>query len=222
MGLSKTKLRGRGLYEVFNPSFGDDRQELWNWLVMDTWSYEAAIWLIAGVIPTQIYEGFGFFKFEGGLLDKDEKNDRIAQISSLTRIWLSNPNNPKQAPPQVYFDWAESKDIDIYWLEGAREWGHFIQPNAHFKSAAGETKNVEVADLEKLNAVEKPLSLKERNTLLTIIALLCKEAQIDYTRPSKAAGLILHIADRMGVRISETVIENHLKKIPDALGTRTK
>ena len=69
---------------------------------------------------------------------------------------------------------------------------------------------------------DKSLSTTERNTLLTIIALLCKEVKIDYSRPSKAAGLILHIADRMGVRISETVIENHLKKIPDALGSRTR
>lgn len=69
---------------------------------------------------------------------------------------------------------------------------------------------------------EKPLSTNERNTLLVIIAALCREAKIDYTRPAKAAGMILHTADGMGVKIGETTIERHLKKIPDALETRMK
>ena len=69
---------------------------------------------------------------------------------------------------------------------------------------------------------EKPLSTNERNTLLVIIAALCREAQIDYTKPAKAAGMILHTADGMGVQIGETTIERHLKKIPDALEARMK
>ena len=69
---------------------------------------------------------------------------------------------------------------------------------------------------------EKPLSRKERNTLLTIIAVLCKEAKLDYTTASKTADLIESTADSMGVSISKTAIRDHLKKIPDALGTRTR
>ena len=69
---------------------------------------------------------------------------------------------------------------------------------------------------------EKPLTVKERNTLLTIIAVLCKEAKLDYKKPAKTAGLIKDMAAAMPVSIGETTIENHLKKIPDALGTRTR
>ena len=69
---------------------------------------------------------------------------------------------------------------------------------------------------------EKPLSTNERNTLLVIIAALCSEAKIDYTKPAKAAGMILHTADSMGLKIGETTIERHLKKIPDALEARMK
>jgi len=71
-------------------------------------------------------------------------------------------------------------------------------------------------------AAEKPLTNKERNTLLTIIAALCKEAKIDYTKPAKAAGLIQSTAALMQVSIGETTIEGYLKKIPDALATRMK
>lgn len=73
-----------------------------------------------------------------------------------------------------------------------------------------------------LNAVENPLGTKERNTLLTIIAALCKEAKLDHTKPAKTAGLIQSTADGMGLSIGESTIEGHLKKIPDALGTRMK
>ena len=70
--------------------------------------------------------------------------------------------------------------------------------------------------------VNLPISTRERNTLLTIIAVLCKEAKIDYTKPAKAAGMIQSTAATMAVSIGETTIENHLKKIPNALATRMK
>ena len=69
---------------------------------------------------------------------------------------------------------------------------------------------------------EKPLSNRERNTLLTIIAALCKEAKLDYTKHAKTAGLIQSTVAGMGASIGETTIEGHLKKIPEALGTRMK
>lgn len=69
---------------------------------------------------------------------------------------------------------------------------------------------------------ETPLSTKERNTLLTIIAVLCNECKLDYSKHAKTAGLIQGAAQFMKISIGETTIENHLKKIPDALGTRTR
>jgi hypothetical protein len=71
-------------------------------------------------------------------------------------------------------------------------------------------------------ALDKPLATRERDTLLTIIAALCKDAGHDYTKHAKAAGLIQSTAAQMGVSIGETTIEGHLKKIPDALATRMK
>jgi hypothetical protein len=71
-------------------------------------------------------------------------------------------------------------------------------------------------------SIDKPMTIRERNTLLTIIAVLCKDAGYDYTKAAKTAGLIQSTAAGMGVSIGETTIENHLKKIPDALGARTR
>lgn len=94
-----------------------------------------------------------------------------------------------------------------------------MQPSVHIQAWFDETG----VTFGKAKPVEeKPLATRERNTLLAIIAALCKEAKIDYTKPAKAAGQILHTTDSMGLQIGETTIERHLKKIPDALGTRMK
>lgn len=69
---------------------------------------------------------------------------------------------------------------------------------------------------------EKPLGRTERHTLLTIIAVLCEEARLDYKTASKTSDLIENSAARMGISIGATSIRDHLKKIPNALGTRTK
>lgn len=75
---------------------------------------------------------------------------------------------------------------------------------------------------EEEPATDRPLEIKERRTLLCIIAALCKEAKIPYENHAKAAGLIVSTAAKMGVSIGESTIEGHLKKIPDALATRMK
>ena len=183
---------------------GDDREELHQWLIMDTWPKEAAMFLIAGVIPTQIYEGFGFFKVTGGLLHNHdgEKDERIHQIEDLTRLWDSNPNHPDRAEPKYFFDWAEAKGIEVPWLEGAKKAGYFKDlPSPGRGDGVGP---------------------KVQNTLLCIIAALCKEAKLDYTKPAKTAALIQSAAAQMGVSLGETTIEGYLKKIPDALAARAK
>lgn len=81
------------------------------------------------------------------------------------------------------------------------------------------TDFIQSVNSESANA-DKPLGKRERDTLLSIIAALCKEAKLDYSKPAKTAGLIQSTAIGMGISIGETTIENHLKKIPNALATR--
>ena len=74
----------------------------------------------------------------------------------------------------------------------------------------------------KIDDADKFLSKRERDTLLTIIAALCKEAKIDIKTPSKAGDLIQSLTDSMGAPVAKRTIEEHLKKIPNALATRMK
>ena len=69
---------------------------------------------------------------------------------------------------------------------------------------------------------EKPLSDKEREALLIIIAALAKEAKIDINKASKAGELIANLTQQIGAFVGATTIETHLKKISQALQSRAK
>ena len=68
----------------------------------------------------------------------------------------------------------------------------------------------------------KPLRTTERNALLSIIAVLCDENGYDTTRAAKTAAVIKTRADLAGIALGETTVENHLKKIPDAVTRRLR
>ena len=76
--------------------------------------------------------------------------------------------------------------------------------------------------LEPEKSVEKPLGGRERETLLTIIGVLAKEAKIDITEPYKAGGVIAKIAEFEGINLAARTTGDHLKLIPDILENRTK
>lgn len=72
------------------------------------------------------------------------------------------------------------------------------------------------------NNIERPLGERERATLLTIIAALAAEAGIDLSKPSKAAQTIEALTTTLGARVSARAIEDHLKRIPDAIERKGK
>lgn len=69
--------------------------------------------------------------------------------------------------------------------------------------------------------VDKALTATERNTLLTIIAALCKHHELD-PQARGAAQRIMKMTDDLGAHVDDETIRKHLAKIPDALETRMK
>ncbi|MGC2783468.1 MAG: hypothetical protein WA397_06455 [Roseiarcus sp.] len=71
-------------------------------------------------------------------------------------------------------------------------------------------------------ATERPVGRRERMTLLVIIAALAKRAKIDVTKPSSAATAIESQTSLLGARVAARTIENHLKRIPEALENKSE
>ena len=72
-------------------------------------------------------------------------------------------------------------------------------------------------DGDEPRSVDKPLRTTERTSLLIIIAGLAKLAQIDVAKPSTAGKTIQVEIDKLGAKLGQRTIEEHLKRIPDAL-----
>lgn len=118
---------------------------------------------------------------------------------------------------------GEDEQNICFMLSGVKEW-ELISLDMVFEK--GMVLLSEVARFEEqiveTQVNDDSLKTRERNTLLIIIAALCKEAKIDYKKPAKAAGFIQSTAEKMGLSIGESTIEGHLKKIVDALESRMK
>ena len=147
---------------------------------------------------------------------REERNRKAYEKSGSLRSFESYA---KQLDDRAEFLERRSKQAEYqrYFPAGGLPDDHVIVVRSAALQALLKSAN-DAADTNE----SKPLIARERDTLLTIIAALCNEAKIPYEKPSKAAGLIQSTAAKMGVSIGETTIEGHLKKIPDALGTRMK
>ena len=74
---------------------------------------------------------------------------------------------------------------------------------------------------ERPAKVDRPLHIRQRRTLLTIIAALCNAASIDYTERG-ASQRIKSETELVGAPIDDGTIIKFLKEIPEAMETRMK
>ena len=70
--------------------------------------------------------------------------------------------------------------------------------------------------------MDRPVGQRERTTLLVIVAALAKLARIDVAKPSSAATSLESQTALMGARVAARTIENHLKRIPEALESKSE
>lgn len=75
--------------------------------------------------------------------------------------------------------------------------------------------------VDRLAKVDKPVETRERGTLLTIIAALCKHTKIKHEQRG-AAQRIREMTEVIGARIDDGTIAKVLAQIPDALESRMK
>ena len=71
------------------------------------------------------------------------------------------------------------------------------------------------------DAAPESLSLREKRTLLVVIAALCKEAKIDFTQRGVASAIEM-LTEQIGAPISDDTIRKILKQIPKAVESREK
>ena len=116
-------------------------------------------------------------------------------------------------------------------FEGVAESDWYLLPNAWtlddvLKSSAFFMEEIlrfesHASDSSSGKKTDSNLGTRERNILLSTIGILCEMAKLDYKTNAKAADLICDFANKKGVELAKRTIQDYLKKIPDALATRT-
>lgn len=74
----------------------------------------------------------------------------------------------------------------------------------------------------ELDLDEKPVGTRERTSLLVIIAALANEANLPIISSSKSADMLASMTERMGAPVAKRTIEEHLKRIPDAMERKNR
>ena len=182
-------------------------------------AYEAAF--------KNIYDDIIMGPMFGPYLCYQIENPPTARQEVLYSVEITNglkPETEHQYSSEFFRIWLESGDRKFRDQRFSKvELGRWITENklvSHYEFSSDQ-----IAQQPKKTdsfSMDKPLSNRERDTLLTIIAVLCKEAKFDYTKHAKTAGLIQSTAVGMGLQIGESTIEEKLKKITNALASRMK
>lgn len=175
------------------------------WVDRELWTLHQAVALVLGLEPTGAESGIAGRKPSTG--------------EPVTREHIRHFN-------EIYtqaIDAIELKKLAEIPARDGRLREPYVRPVDFLAWAVGRGLSIPDALHDLVPPTEdKPVSTKERTTLLTIVALLAKEAKIDLLTPSKAATQIVSLADAAGVSLGETTVAGYLKKATAALESRKK
>lgn len=137
-------------------------------------------------------------------------DDARGNIYQLQNLFGDKDNYPKDKLKKPY------NHKDNYYPAGG------LPEDSIFVVLTSELTRFEATLSETHNTHTKPLGTTERTTLLTIIAALVQELDLPISNPSKTSSLISDMTARISASVSQRAIEDHLKRIPDALERRAK
>ena len=166
------------------------------------WDYREAIDYLLGIFELNPYDSQEntIITLCGETISETENSDLIIYLQleteRLVEIW-EHAGFEDENPPAFYIEWAKTLDFEPIWADYS-------------------------LDKQLIQKEPKPLSNRERDTLLIIIAALAQLAKIDIKKTSKYGENIADLTQKLGCPVGATTIEEKLKLIPDALESRAK
>jgi hypothetical protein len=138
---------------------------------------------------------------------------------------LADGLDVKLLPFDDSFLLAKNKD-GFWWLMDEENYETTGQWTAAYKLPANavfvvRTEALREFETEQQGATDKPLGTTERDTLLIIIAALCREAKIGLDQRGATKRVVL-ATENLGAAISEETVRRHLNNVKNALEARMK
>jgi len=189
-----------------------------HWGKRDLWKVKDAVQLIAGLNPVAdptVYKPiYPEGKYGDRFLDSNKKFAVFKKIMQIVKEAIvigtlkpfqdaeyhDTPWDEMRVYPQDFLVWAKYKEFYI-----PKELAHLLESKAVVQEPE-----------------EDGLDPRERTTLLQIIAVLAAEAELDLTKHSKAAGILLQKGGTHGLELpsKQDTIADKLKEARDLQKTR--
>tara|TARA_R110000737_G_scaffold343453_1_gene369438 strand:- start:9465 stop:10322 length:858 start_codon:yes stop_codon:yes gene_type:complete len=160
-----------------------------------------------GGITCQLYKYFDREKICNPKYNETEERRRAIEEEPM-RAYENHPMiiNPRVRSNQAGSEFSPCSrlsEVDGVLIIKSSEVNHFIQ------------------SLEATSKDEKPLATNEKNSLLVLIAALCKEADVDWNQRGITTSLVA-MTDLIGAPLSDETIRKILKQIDPAIDSRSK
>jgi len=204
-------------------------ERLRQWDFAESFSGEQMACLIVGIDPLQVgYERARIFPVLNRLESSYIATRRWQQIDAIPFGNSGSPPDPMILSIGMAAHIDTDDDYDWLTLDDSEfENQHFSRKAiAEWLAALGLFSVYSFAlpgqDTGGAGGHDKPLTLRERNMLLTIIGVLADAANFDISAPSKTAEAIVSAAALAGIALSRTGVANHLRAVPEAMATRQK
>jgi len=158
-------------------------------------------------------------------LDVEHRYQFLTDGPAVELTNLEGPlvNHPDGTWGQLLDHFSNNKYYDLKNLKSPRNHPDNYYPagglpdDAVFVVRTSALRDLAALVSEPEPATERPIGQRERDSLLVIIAALAELNGIDVKKPSKAAMVIEGATVRKRARVAARTIEEHLRRIPDAL-----
>jgi hypothetical protein len=202
-----------------------DDSTLSYWFLHDSWTSEEAFLLIAGLDPNQTeFAKADPFRIEstyrldvkylardarfGPDSGKGELEAAEYFCRQIRALWKSGVHEDRN-PPTYFIEWAKSKRIHI-------PWRGIVGQNKSSNTSERESHDTSRSDHRRT-----PQETRHRNTLLVIVAALCKAAKVDFAAPGGARN-VAALTEAAGTVVDEDTVRKILREIPQAIERRLK
>ena len=146
------------------------------------------------------------------LVRMSKRHRALAALRQAHDIFMTNPSHvaTDTFTPAYFLTWAESKGIDIPWLDWAK------------KQNLVDLSDTIVNRSDLGTVVSRSaLSTRERNTLLVVIAALCQECGID-PKQRAITKKVVGLTEKIGAPVSDDTIRKILKSLVSVVESHAK
>lgn len=202
--LERAVVKLTGVYDL--PMIGNERLQIEN-------EYQK---LTGG--PTVTLHGLdgAFVKGSDGLMKQLQEQFDNNQVENIGATELGELLDQHQEPNLIFRQNIDSKNKDDNYCPA-----EYLPQDGVLVVRADALREFEGQQNGAPEKIDKLVTTTERNTLLVIIAALCKKTDID-PQNRTTASLIARLTDDIDASVTDETIRKHLAKIPDALGARIK